>query len=68
MYLIPKCEEIKKKREEKGLTRYRLSVLSNLGAYAVARMENNTHKTHILRAKALCNVLECNLNDLFIED
>lgn len=67
MYLIPLGAKIKKQRESLGLSRYKLSVMANLGKYAVARMEKENHKVHILRAKALCEILGCDLHDLFKE-
>lgn len=65
MYIVPIGENIRKKREEKGLSRYALSKKANLGAYALARMEKEEHKTHMLRAKALCDALNCEITELF---
>lgn len=65
MYLTPRGEAIKQKREEKGLSKNKLSLMANLGKYAVARMENGTHKVHILRAQSLCKVLDCKIEELF---
>ncbi len=67
MYLIPIGEKIKQQREAVGISRYKLSVMANLGKYAVARMEQGNHKTHVLRAKAVCEILGCDLYDLFRE-
>jgi DNA-binding XRE family transcriptional regulator len=65
MFLKPKGSEISKKRLEAGLTRYALSKKAGLGSYAIARMEENLHCVHQLRAKAVAEVLGCNINDLF---
>lgn len=65
MFLVPKGSEIKKRRISQGLSRYALSKKAGLGSYAVARLENGTHASHILRAKALAETLSCDVSDIF---
>lgn len=65
MFLIPKSDEIKKRRILQGLSRYALSKKAGLGSYAVGRMEEKIHCCHPLRAKALAEALGCELADIF---
>lgn len=68
MWLKPKCEVIKERRRQKGLSMRALSMRANLGKSAVMRMECNLHRVHPLRAAALAQALGCSVEDLFESD
>ena len=68
MYYIPKAEEIKKRRENMGLTAHKLSMNAGFGQNGIARMEKNLHKVHPLRAQALAKVMKCKVKDIFEEE
>lgn len=65
--IIPKVEEIKRRRENMGLTRCGLSRKAGLPANALHRIEEGeTGYTFPIRAKAIAEALECELEDVFI--
>lgn len=68
--IIPKREEIKKRREELGVTRTELSRKAGLPANALMRIERGNEKdgitTHPIRARAVAEALGCSLEDVFI--
>lgn len=65
--IIPKREEIKKRREDLGLTRCGLSRKAGLPANAIYRIESGEGEyTHPIRAKAIAEALDCELEDVFI--
>ena len=64
--IIPKVEEIRKRREDMGLTRCGLSRKAGLSTNALFRIETGqTGYVHPIRAKAIAEVLECKLEDVF---
>lgn len=65
MYLKAKSSEIQKRRMNLGFTRHGLSKKAGLGPMALSRMEEGRHLVHPLRAKALAEVLECSVEDIF---
>lgn len=65
--IIPKVEEIKKRRENMGLTRCSLSRKAGLSTNALYRIETGESRyTHPIRAKAIAEALGCELEDVFI--
>lgn len=69
MYLIPKTEEIKKRREKNELSKHKLSLKAGLGGSAICRIENQSiKKVHYLRAREIARVLECDVKDIFEEE
>lgn len=69
MWLVPKVDEIKKRRLEIGLSKHQLSLKAGLGDSAICRIENRiVKKIHHLRAREIANVLKCNVNEIFEEE
>lgn len=65
--VIPKKEEISRRREAMGLTRCGLSRKAGLSTNALYRIESgNSGYVHPIRAKAIAEALECRLEDVFI--
>ncbi len=65
--IIPKVEEIRKRRESMGLTRCGLSRKAGLSTNALFRIENGeSGYVHPIRARAIAEALECQLEDVFI--
>lgn len=52
-------------RKEKGLSQHKLSILAGLSNNAIFRMETKPYRVSFLRAKAVTNVLGCEIGDLF---
>ena len=67
MYIV-KQQELKRKREELGITKSRLSKEAGLPNNAVGRMENGDYRTHPIRAKAIAEALQCEVSDIFIDE
>lgn len=66
--LIPKVDEIRRRRVEAGLSRQKLSLLAGLPKNAVLRIEERqTSYTYPIRARALAEALQCGVEDIFIE-
>ncbi len=66
MLLKPKINEIKKKRNQLGITKHKLSILSGLGKSSISRIESgDTKLVHSLRAKAIADTLGCHVEDIF---
>ncbi|MFV0351719.1 MAG: helix-turn-helix transcriptional regulator [Oscillospiraceae bacterium] len=66
MYLLPKREEIMKRRISKKLSQHQLSLLAGLSGCAVSRIESGaTRQTHPLRAKEIARALNCKVGDIF---
>lgn len=64
--IIPKKEEIQKRREALGLTKAGLSRKAGLSTNALFRIESGeSGYTHPIRAKAIAEALECQLEDVF---
>lgn len=69
MWLIPKVEEIKKRRLEAGLSKHQLSLMAGLGGSSICRIENEiVKKVHHLRAREIADILKCNVNEIFEEE
>ena len=60
-----KKNELIQKRLNKNLSQHRLSHLAGLGNNAVFRMENTECKVNSLRAKAVADVLNCHIYEIF---
>lgn len=65
--VIPKPEEIRKRREDLGLTRCGLSRKAGLSTNALYRIETgkDSSYTHPIRARAIAEALGCRLEDVF---
>ena len=64
--LIPKIEEIQRRREEAGLSRCQLSQAAGLPKKALSRIEyRQTSYTYPIRARAIAKALHCKLTDIF---
>lgn len=69
MWLVPKVNEIKKRRLEIGLSKHQLSLKAGLGGSAICRIENEiVKKVHHLRAREIARVLKCEVEDIFEEE
>ena len=65
--IIPKKEEIGRRREAMGLTRCGLSRKAGLSTNALFRIESGQSSyVHPIRAKAIAEALGCQLEDVFI--
>lgn len=65
---IAKREELRRRREELGVTKFKLSKEAGLPNNAVWRMENEDYRTHPLRAKAIAGALHCEVSDIFTDE
>lgn len=66
MRYAPKINELQRKREEKGLTRFGLSKKVGMGGSALYRIETGVTSTvHSLTANAIAAALACKLEDIF---
>lgn len=66
--LIPRTNEIRRRREEAGLNRCQLSLAAGLPKNAMLRIEEKqTSYTHPIRARAIAEALHCKVEDIFIE-
>ncbi len=65
MFYFPLGKEIEKRRIEQKLSRHALSKRAGLGSYALARLEKGMHRAHPLRAKALAEALDCDVENIF---
>ncbi len=64
--IVPKTEEIKKRREDLGLTRCGLSRKAGLSTSALYRIETGESSyTHPIRARAIAEALGCRMEDVF---
>lgn len=69
MYLKPNIKKIRNLRINKGLSKHQLSLKAGLGNQALSRIERGeTKKIHPLRAKAIAEVLDCAVEDIFKEN
>ncbi len=48
-----------------NLSQHKLSILSGLSGNAIFRMETKEHRVSPLRAKAVADILECDVADIF---
>lgn len=55
-------------RKEAGLSMYRLSIEAGLGKNAVQKMENENHKSSLIRVKAIAERLGVEYTALIITD
>lgn len=65
---IAKREELRRRREELGVTKAKLSREAGLSNNAVWRIENEDYRTHPLRAKAIAEALQCKVTDIFTDE
>ena len=65
MLLSVKQQQLSKRRKLMNLSQHKLSVLSGLSGNAIFRMETQTHKVSLLRAKAVAETLGCEVADIF---
>lgn len=64
--LIPKVDEIKRRRLEMGLNRQELSIKAGLPKNAFYRIERGEARyTYPIRARAMAKALHCKLTDIF---
>ena len=65
--IIPKKDEIMRRREAMGLTRSALSRCAGLPPNALGRIERGeTEYTYPIRAKAIAEALGCELEEIFL--
>lgn len=66
MYLIPKIDIIKSKMKESGYNAHSLAKAAGLDKKAIYRILNQeSSRTHSLRANAIAGVLNCPVEELF---
>lgn len=65
MLLSVKQQQLSKMRKSRNLSQHKLSVLSGLSGNAIFRMETQAHKVSIFRAKAVADILGCEVSDIF---
>lgn len=65
MLLCVRKDKLIAKRKMMNLSQHELSLLSGLSGNAVFRMEAQSHKVNPLRAKAVANVLNCEVSEIF---
>lgn len=64
--IMPKCDEIRKRREKLGMSKSGLSKRAGLPANALYRIEKGeSETTHPIRAKAIAEALNCELEEVF---
>ena len=65
--IIPKKEEIRKRREAIGLTRCSLSRQAGLSNNALYRIETGQSRyVYPIRARAIAEALGCEMEDVFV--
>ena len=68
MFVIPNVPEIKRRREEIGLSQHQLSLQSDLSGCAISRIESGrTKRINHLRAREIAKVLDCKVEDIFTD-
>lgn len=68
MFVAPKIEEIKRRREALGWSQHQLSLRAGLSGCAVCRIESGkTLRINHLRAREIARVLDCSVTDIFTE-
>lgn len=66
--LVPKIEEIRRRRDELGMTKKGLSRKAGLPGNAILRIERGEGRyTYPIRARAIAKALQCDVEDIFIE-
>lgn len=67
MFVKPKIEEVRRRREAIGWSQHHLSIKAGLSGCAVSRIESGkTTLIHPLRAKALAEALGCNIEEICV--
>lgn len=68
MFVMPKIEEIRKRREALGWSQHQLSIRAGLSGCAICRIEAEKSKriSH-LRAREIAKALGCGVEDIFTE-
>lgn len=61
-------ETIIKKRKEKGLTQVQLASATNINRTMLGRLENKDYIPSIPQLQALCDILEIDITDMFVEE
>lgn len=68
MFVIPKTEEIKRRREALGWSQHQLSIQSGLSGCAICRIEGKkSRRINHLRAREIAKALRCEVDDIFTE-
>lgn len=66
--LVPKIDEIQRRREDAGLSRQKLSLMAGLPKNAILRIEaGRASYTYPIRARAIAEALNCQIGDIFDE-
>lgn len=65
MLLNVKQQQLSDRRKSMNLSQHKLSILSGLSGNAIFRMETKEHRVSPLRAKAVADILECDVADIF---
>ncbi len=65
MLLNVKQQQLSDRRKSMNLSQHKLSILSGLSGNAIFRMETKEHRVNPLRAKAVADVLKCDIADIF---
>ncbi len=66
MYLTPRVDEIKRRRESAMLSQHGLSLKAGLSGQSINRIERGESRlTHHLRAAAIAQALGCKVEDIF---
>lgn len=66
MYLTPRVDEIKRRREAAMLSQHGLSLKAGLSGQSINRIERGESRlTHHLRAAAIAQALGCKVEDIF---
>ena len=66
MFVTPKVEEIKRRREALGWSQHQLSIQAGLSGCAICRIEGEKSKRiNQLRAREIAKALHCKVEDIF---
>lgn len=66
MYVVPKIDELTKKRQSAGMTMKQLSLRAKLPGNAILRLETKkVAKTNYLRAREIARALGCTVEEVF---
>ena len=68
MFVIPRINEIEKRRQEHGWSQHKLSLRAGLAGCAICRIENGkTKRINHLRAREIAKALDCQVEDIFVK-
>ena len=68
MFVTPKIEEIKRRREALGWSQHQLSIQAGLSGCAICRIEGEKSKRiNHHRAREIAKALHCDVSDIFTE-